>query len=154
MLNIEKARGKAAALIKEAEGLRLIVYKCPAGYLTAGWGHRVANRSINSIVKLSEAEQWLRDDMAGVLAQIGPVVVGRLNANQLAAVWDLVFNIGAGAFGSSTMRAMILAGNMTGAAAQFRRWNKATVNGQLVELPGLTIRREAEETLFLCERDL
>lgn len=153
MLNIDKARLKAAELIKEAEGLRLIVYKCPAGYLTAGWGHRT-DKPINSIIKLSEAEQWLRDDMAGVLAHIGPVVVERLNTNQLAAVWDLVFNIGAGAFASSTMRAMILAGNMTGAAAQLRRWNKATVSGQLVELPGLTIRREAEETLFLCERDL
>lgn len=151
--NIEKARRKAAALIKEAEGLRLLVYRCPAGHLTGGWGHRT-DRPINSIIKLSEAEQWLREDMAGVLAQIGQDIVGRLNTNQLAAIWSLVFNIGGGAFASSTLLKMILAGNMAGAAAQILLWNKATVAGRLVVLTGLSNRREAENTLFLCERDL
>jgi lysozyme len=34
--------------------------------------------------------------------------------------------------------------------AQFDRWNKGTVNGQKVVLPGLVRRRKEEKALFLA----
>ena len=41
------------------------------------------------------------------------------------------------------------AGKIAEACDQLPRWNKATIGGRLVELPGLTKRRAAERALCL-----
>ena len=44
---------------------------------------------------------------------------------------------------------MLQAGDLAGACDQLTRWNKATVGGVLVELPGLTKRRHAARELCI-----
>ena len=71
--------------------------------------------------------------------------VGRvLEDCEAAALASLVFNIGPGAWRGSSIRRLVVAGDMDGAAAQFARWNKAA--GRV--LPGLVKRREAERRVF------
>jgi lysozyme len=150
-LNRALAHAKAKPLIRESEGLRLVSYVCPTGYLTVGYGHRVEHRQV---ITLQQAEAWLASDIVETEKKLGEEVVRRCNTNQLAALLSFAFTIRTDAWRESTMRRLILAGNMFAASEQFQRWNKGTINGKLVVLPGLTFRRQAERTLFDCAREL
>lgn len=146
-----KARAKARDLIKESEGLVLMIAPCPAGYMTGGWGHRTNERGL---VSLETAKAWLEADIDIAVRDVGNDVAANCNTNQLAALLSFVFNIGGPQWIGSTIRRMILSWDMQGAEAQFRRWNKHRVAGRLKVSRGLVIRREAEATLFACDRDL
>ena len=68
-----------------------------------------------------------------------------LTQNERDALISLIYNIGCGNFKGSTLLMLLNAGNMTGAANQFGRWDRAA--GRV--MPGLQARREAETQLFL-----
>lgn len=69
-----------------------------------------------------------------------------LYQSEYDAYTQLAYNIGSGAFCSSTLVEMLNAGDYTGACAQISRWDRAS--GRVVR--GLTIRRAQERAL--CER--
>ncbi len=150
----------AAPLVKEAEGLRLNAYLCPAGLPTIGWGHTRGVRLGQAITR-DQAEVYLREDMAEALAIVDRAVKVSLSAHQRAALASFVFNVGPGKVGvkdgfvtlksgePSTMLRLLNAGRHTDAVEQFPAWTKATVKGKRVELPGLVKRRAAERALFL-----
>ena len=71
-----------------------------------------------------------------------------LNANQNSALVSLIYNIGPSAFSKSTLLKKLNEGKYDEVPYQMKRWNKATVNGELTELEGLTRRRQAEVDLF------
>lgn len=138
----------AAALIRKHEGLRLAPYFCPAGKLTVGYGHVILPHEwqLKDGVTDVEAEALLLRDLAWAL--FAARSVGRvLTDGQAAALASLVFNIGAGAWATSTIRGMVMAGDMAGAEKQFGRWNKA--GGKV--LPGLVKRRGDECRVFRGE---
>jgi lysozyme len=60
-----------------------------------------------------------------------------------------VYNIGGGAFNTSTLRRKLNAGDLAGAAAQFLVWTKQ--KGNPLPLGGLVRRRKEEMDLFLLE---
>jgi Phage lysozyme len=68
--------------------------------------------------------------------------------NQFASLVSFAYNEGLGALHGSTLLKKFRAGDVTGAAAEFPRWNKATVHGKTVVLPGRVKRRTAERALF------
>lgn len=72
-----------------------------------------------------------------------------LTDNQCASVLSLAYNIGSNAFKKSTLLRLLQSNNFIGASNEFIKWNKATVNGKLTELKGLTNRRLEEKQLFL-----
>ena len=74
------------------------------------------------------------------------------NVFQQATFLDFVHNKGAGAFTSSTMRRKLIAGDVVGACRENERWNRGTVRGVSVVLPGLKIRADANSDL--CENGL
>lgn len=137
-------------LIRESEGLQLIPYLCPTGHLTVGYGHRTDRRTAISI---QDANGWLELDIEVARRGVGDEAASKCNTNQLAAVLSLVFNVGVSAFTTSTTYRMLRAGRMDEVATRFPKWNKGRVANQLQVIPGLVIRREAEQTLFLCDRD-
>jgi lysozyme len=151
LLNEKLAVEKAASIVRESEGLRLVPYLCPAGKLTVGYGHRTDSKKV---ISLQQAEAWLMNDLTIAARAIGDDVLVKCNTNQMSALLSLVLNVGGHAFSTSRMRARILQSEMPAASAEFVGWDKATVNGARVTLPGLTIRREAERTLFDCLADL
>lgn len=135
------------AHVKQAEGLRLRAYRCPAGYWTVGYGHRVP--SSKTTVTAGQAEVWLVEDLRKAEQQALGLVPG-LAGRRLDALTDLVFNVGLGALDgddpdsplddAGVVRAL-RAGDWLAAATRFRQWCHARVGGQLVVLPGLAARR-------------
>lgn len=131
------------ALIKEFEGLSLKAYTCPAGVLTIGFGTTMGVRP-GQVISEAEAEAMLRADVDKFAKGVSEAVKVPLAQHQFDALVAFAYNVGLGAFRTSTMLRLINKGEMASAAAQFARWNRA---GQKV-LPGLTRRRAAERKLF------
>ena len=138
-------RTNAAGLkiIKDAEGLRLNAYKCPAGIWTIGYGHTGPDVHPGLTITSERATELLAADLARfelAVSSLCPVTTD----NQFAALVSFAYNLGAGALKGSTLCRLHNEGRYVEAAAQFQRWNKAA--GQV--LPGLTKRRAAEAALY------
>jgi len=134
-------------LIKEAEGLELKAYLCPANVWTIGYGHTGDDVWPGLVITLAEAEALLTKDLKRFEGYIDKYVKVPLTQNQFDALVSFVYNIGAQAFIESTLLKKLNAGDYEGAAAQFPRWNKA--KGKV--LAGLVKRREKELKLFKGE---
>lgn len=138
-------------LIAEFEGQRLTAYRCPAGVWTIGIGS--TQPPVTPGMQITVDEMWQRFDHdiavfeTGVLAALGGAPTTQ---NQFNAMVSLAFNIGLGGFRTSSVLRAHKAGNTSAAANAFSLWNKATVDGRLVEVPGLTRRRAAEAALYLA----
>jgi len=130
-------------LIKTYEGLRLKAYQDSVGVWTIGYGHtRTAKPGMT--ITAEEAEALLRQDLADAEKAVTRLVKVPLSDNQYSALVSFVFNLGSGNFSMSTLLRKINAGDMAGAAKEFKRWNRA---GKKV-LAGLVKRRDAEAALF------
>lgn len=147
-------------LVKAFEGMHKISddgmvrsYRCPAGRWTIGYGHTKGVRSGMKITQ-DEAEDILRADLLEFENDVKKYVRVELTQAQLDALVSFVFNVGPAAFAASTLLKKVNSGDTNGAAAQFARWNKATVNGKKTALPGLTRRRTAEAALFAMDAPL
>lgn len=137
--------------IKQMEGLATKAYKDIAGVLTIGYGHVIKAGENFSLISSAQADELLQQDAETATNAVNRLVKVPLTDNQRAALISLVFNIGAGAFGGSTLLRALNARNYQGAADQFRVWNKARnpTTGKLDISTGLMNRREQERTLFL-----
>lgn len=136
-------------LVKRFEGFSPTVYICPAGYPTIGYGHVVTpeeRKRFRGGITKEEAEELLRRDLikfeAGVKAQLKGV---KLHEYSMDALTSFAYNVGLYAFRGSTLRRLILRGELIDAAEQFLRWVYA--GGK--RLRGLELRRRAERELFL-----
>lgn len=141
---------RGAALVKAAESLRLTAYLCPAGLPTIGWGstHLV---ELGTTCTLEEAEARFVQDTAAAESRVDHLVTVPITEGMRDALVSFKFNTKAGAFEKSTLLRKLNAGDYTGAAAEFKRWDKATnpKTGLLVKLLGLQRRRAAEAALFM-----
>lgn len=136
---------KNISLIKKHEGLRLEAYlPTPNDVWTIGYGHTHTTKQGQKITE-AQAEALLRKDIKWAEEAVNKSVVVPLTQNQFDALVSFVFNVGAGAFGSSTLLRLLNSKDYEGAANQFLRWNKQ----KGVALKGLTKRREEERKLFL-----
>jgi lysozyme len=134
------------ALITQSEGLRLGAYQDAAGIWTIGYGHVPAFEG--ETVTPAQAEELLRADLEWAQDAVVSTADGATD-NQFAAMTSLCFNIGAGAFRSSSVLRLHLAGDFAGAGLAFLLWDKVHADGGLVESPGLFRRRQAERALYL-----
>jgi GH24 family phage-related lysozyme (muramidase) len=133
------------SLIKKHEGLRLEAYlPTPNDVWTIGYGHTHTTKQGMKITE-KQAEALLRKDIAWAEKAVNNLVVVPLTQNQFDALVSFVFNVGEGAFSTSTLLRLLNSGDYNGAANQFLRWNKQ--KGRV--LNGLTKRREEERKLFL-----
>lgn len=144
----------------------------PAGFPTQGWGHLhvrktkqelMTERGLNFRSRASHdvfdemlreeypdwsqdaADEYLRADMAKAMRAVARMVRVKLSDEQIAALGDFAFNVGAGALQASTLLRMVNREDFLDAAEQFMRWNKA--GGRV--LKGLTRRCAARRALFL-----
>ena len=144
----------AVALVKHFEGLYPKAYLCPAGVPTVGYGHTGPDVRLGMTITEAQAEQLLAADLAEAAAVVDKYVRAPLPENPRGALWSFVFNLGGGAFASSTLLQRLNLGDTAGAALEFGKWVKATVKdpetGEKVKrtLPGLVTRRAAEAALF------
>ena len=141
----------AASIAVPAEGIRFLAYRDPPGILTVCYGHTGPDVQAGRRYSLAECNALLDADMRAAVVAVERCVPG-LPEPIHAAFADAVFNIGpriACDAQRSTAARMLKARNYRAACAELPRWDKATVAGILVSLPGLTKRRAAERAL--CE---
>lgn len=131
-------------LIKQFEDLKTNAYRCPAGIPTIGYGH-THGVSLSDSCTAEQANTWLKEDCQIAETTIETAVKQPLTQNQFDALVSFVFNLGSGNFVKSTLLKKLNAGDYTGAAEEFGKWNN--VNG--VPSNGLSRRRAAEKALFL-----
>jgi lysozyme len=136
-------------LIKHFEGCELTAYQDVAGLWTIGWGHR-GGVIPGTTWTQAEANEVLRADLTSTEAAVERAVAGvETTDDQFAAMVSLAYNIGTGAFASSTVLRQHRAGDIESAADAFLLWDKATIDGVLQVVKGLANRRHAERTLYL-----
>jgi lysozyme len=131
-------------LIKKFEGLRLEAYEDVVGVWTIGYGHTGDVQPWETLTE-AEAEMLLVGDLEETEEGVERLVTVDLDQNEFDALVSFAFNVGLGALKSSTLLKLLNSGNRTGAAAQFKRWDKA--GGKVYA--GLSRRRAAEAEMFL-----
>jgi lysozyme len=138
----------AMPLVKRFEGLYLTTYTCPAGKETIGYGHTGNDVSDGQHITEAQADALLDADLSDAESDVDELVNVDCTNYELAALISFVFNLGGPALRGSTLLKKLNACDKAGAAQEFLKWDKAHVNGQLVALQGLTLRRQAESRLF------
>lgn len=138
------------SLIKEFEGCKLKAYKCPAGVWTVGWGATGPDIKEGTVWSQQYADAMLRKMANNVLDEAlheSPRLRNETPGRQ-AAVASFIYNLGIGNYRKSSFKRLVDAGDFNEAKHSLLKWNKARVNGKLVELKGLTRRRQAEADLL------
>ena len=133
-------------LIETFEGLRLTAYLDQNNIPTIGYGH-TSGVYLGQTITQEEADEFLAIDLHQAEQVVYHLADVPLNQNQFDALVSLIYNIGGGAFKTSTVLRRLLAGDYEGASAAFLLWDK--VSGQTNQ--GLLNRRTAERILFLTE---
>lgn len=140
----------ATLIATSAEGLRQYAYADPIGLLTVCYGS-TTDVQRGKKYSLEECKARLDADMLKAVRQVETCQPG-LPENVLAAFADAVYNMGptiACNTERSTAARLLMQDNYAAACEQLPKWAKARVMGQMVELPGLKKRREAERLLCL-----
>lgn len=129
-------------------------YNDPVGHCTIGYGHLLhrgncTNGDHKKWGQLSKAEalDLLREDLDFFAEGVKTLTPSwkTLKQNERDALISFAFNVGLGAYGSSTLLKKLNIGRKKEAADEFLKWVYA--DGQ--RLPGLERRRQAERKIFL-----
>lgn len=148
MATTTSARGRAALIGRE--GCRLKAYRDAVGVWTVGVGHtgRAAPPAVTPglAITAAEADAILTADLKPFELAVAQAVARPLTQNQFDACVSLAFNIGAGAFRTSSVARFASAGETLEAADAFLLWTRA--GGRVLE--GLVSRRHAERAQFLA----
>lgn len=140
---------KAVELIARSEGCELSTYKCSANTWTIGWGETNGVQPGMTWTK-EQADRRFNEEVNKYAERIKAMCSNYASPNQLGAMTSLAYNIGLDAFQKkSTVFKAHNADQPEAAARAFNLWNKARVNGVLVPLRGLTVRRAKEAALYL-----
>ncbi|WCD56083.1 SAR endolysin [Caulobacter phage BL198] len=135
-------------LIKQSEGIRYKSYLDDAGIPTICTGHTGPEVKLGQFKTQEECDSLLKQDLLRHSAAVNKCVNYPLTQYQYDAVVSFTFNVGPTAFCRSTMARKINAGDLQGAAAEFPKWNKVTIDGKRVVSRGLSARRDRERALF------
>ncbi len=127
------------------EGFRSAQYTDAAGYATIGYGHRILEgESFDRPLSPDEGLALLKQDLSDRVQSGLDAVKVNLSQTQVDALGSFIFNVGAGAFGRSTLLSQLNKGSYSTVPDQLARWNRA--GGRV--LSDLTARRKAEGNLW------
>lgn len=136
-------------VLKDFEKCVLTAYQDSKGIWTIGWGHTGPDVHEGLVWTQACADHMLEVDLATAERCVNTSVRLKLSQGQFDALVLLVYNIGIGAFATSTLRRFLNLADTVGAGKQFARWNKETLPDGTVRVnEGLRRRRAAELELF------
>jgi len=141
----------ATAIAVPAEGLRQRAYRDPVGILTVCYGTTTGVKP-GDYRTLAQCKALLADDMLKSIDTVQRCARRELTDAQTAAFADAVYNIGPKIVCDttrSTLARKLQSGDVVGACNELPKWDKASVAGVLLALPGLTARRAKERDLCL-----
>lgn len=137
-------------LIKQFEGFESAPYLCPAGEPTIGYGSTSYADGTRVTMKddpISEAKasMMLERFVVHIWTFVDERIMHELDDNQMAALCSFVYNVGPGAFATSTLLRVINENPLSPKIkTELARWNKA--GGKVNR--GLVNRRKAESQLY------
>lgn len=131
-------------VIKRFEGFSPLPYRDAQGF-SIGYGHFIKPGENLTAVTEAQARILLKQDAAIAAAAVKNSVKVPLTQNQFDALVSLTYNIGITAFRNSTLLKKLNAGDYSGAAAQFARWNQS--QGEVLAV--LSRRRADEQQIFM-----
>lgn len=148
----------------ESEGKRSAAYVDEAGLLTIGIGHLITAEELKTgIIHIGnddvEYSKGLTDEQIDTLfdqdmlpreVAVRSLVKVPLTPHQSDALVSFAYNVGIGAFQTSTLLKKLNANDYASVPDQMRRWNKVhnPATGELVVSQGLSDRREREIELW------
>lgn len=112
-----------------------------------GYGHQIQPNESNLLretITQNKALELFEKDIKNIRNELNRVVKVPLNKNQQLAILSLRYNIGADAFGKSTLLRKLNQSDFIGAALEFKNWRLS--EGKISN--GLVLRRERERVLF------
>jgi GH24 family phage-related lysozyme (muramidase) len=144
-----KLSTKGVRFISQWEGFRPRLYEDSEGHCTIGYGHLVhlgrCNGSEPARFKAgltqAQALELLKDDAHAAAQAVGSDVKVGLEQHQFDALVSFSFNVGAGAFGDSTLLRLLNKGKYEAVPSELMRWTDGGVKG-------LIRRRRSEGALF------
>jgi lysozyme len=134
----------AFAITTGFEGIAVKAYRDPVGIPTICFGE-TRGVQIGDVSTAEACKASLKDGLARESAALDKCIQVPVPDKSYAAFLSMAWNIGVGAWCSSTLARKLNAGDLRGACNEMARWVKA---GALT-LPGLVRRRREEETLCL-----
>lgn len=144
-----KHDNKFRIFLKRWEGMKLKAYQCSAYVWTLGLGS--TRYPDGTPVKqgdrlLSEDEAWelFENTIRPYEEALKESITVPLNQCQYNALLSFIYNVGIGAFKSSTLLKRLNAGLLDDVPGEFLRWDKVSTQRN----KGLTNRRIAEAGLF------
>lgn len=150
--------------IDDVEGREKFEYPDTEGNPTIGIGHLLTRSELTSgkiIIKgigpviyrngLSDYQMdaLLEQDLDPVENIINDLVIVSLTQYQFDSLCSFIFNVGNGAFQTSTLLKVLNQSKYGQVPTQMRRWNKSRKDGVLVVNPGLVNRREKDIQLWI-----
>lgn len=148
MLRGRRFSRHGARFIAKFEGFSSTPYRDPVGVWTIGYGTTDGVGPGTRPISRRKALRLLRRDARIAARAVRRVVKVKLTQNQFDALVSFTYNVGVGAFQSSTLLRLLNEGRYHQAADEFLRWDFG--GGQ--QLAGLTRRRRAERRLFKTKR--
>ncbi|MBT8448592.1 MAG: lysozyme [Gammaproteobacteria bacterium] len=136
-------------LIKEFEGFSAAPYVDSDRGYSIGYGHFILPGQHFELIDEETATHLLLNDLAIAEDAVNTNVTVDINQNMYDALVSFTYNVGIGAFKSSTLLRKLNSGDYDGVSDEFKRWNKSTIGGEKIELAGLTARRAREAEVFI-----
>lgn len=115
---------------------------------TAGFGHKDSRLKVGDRVTSAQALAWLGEDVHPAESAVRRCVSVPLYQHEFDAYVSFAFNVGGGAFCSSTLVKRLNAGDYAGACGELKRW----VYSGGVKYGGLEARRKMET--MTCEQGI
>lgn len=149
------AIANATPFIQSWEGFRSRPYQDSAGVWTIGYGsttlgdgHAVSKHTapITRMQATALLQAFLRKKVVPRMAMKD--WWDKLSSAQQTALLSLAYNIGIGAFITSTVARLLASGDFAGVPKAIMLWDKVSVGGVLTVSAGLRRRRAAEAALF------
>ncbi len=134
-------------LICRFEGFSPVIYICPAGYPTIGYGHLITEANKERFldgVDEDEALELLRSDVGKAERAVLRLIAVPITQGQFDALVSFTFNLGSGALQRSTLRRKVNREEHDDVPAELMKWVWA--GGR--KLKGLVKRRAAEALLY------
>jgi lysozyme len=152
-MNLEELCAAFVGPLEAASGPVLKSYQDIAGVWTIGFGTTQYNEVSVQEGLVWTAQQCLDAFAFDLEATVNAVCMVNIwhpwNDAEIVALTSLAYNIGMGAYRSSSVLRYHNQGNKLAASQAFLLWDKAHVDGQLVVVEGLLSRRKAESAKYL-----
>lgn len=144
--------------IKAKEGFGPYKYTDPVGVTTQGYGFtgdeivEHADGQINEAEATQHLYTILLNYYSSVYNTLTPEAKSRITQNQMDALCSFAYNLGVPTWKSDNcnLRKLVLDPNSTKEQItnKFLEYDKGTIGGALISLPGLTIRRKEEADIY------